>query len=383
MLDVTGTARTDVSAGGYGAGGYDAVLLVSFGGPETPDEVLPFLQNVTRGRDIPEERLKEAGRHYLHFGGRSPINDQNREFLAALRQHLDREGVDLPLYWGNRNWTPTLGDAIEQMRADGVHRALAVFTSAYSSYSGCRQYRENLADARAAVGPDAPLIDRIGPYFNHPGFVGPFVDATSEAVRSLSDADLSAAHLVFTTHSLPVAMAESSGSATTDARSQAPGAYVAQHREVAELVAAGVEGATGVALPWRLVFQSRSGAPHAQWLEPDVDSYLRELAANGASAAVVVPIGFVSDHMEVMWDLDTQARDTAEQLHLPMVRVPTPGADPRTVAMVAELLRERIDGVGRLDRHRLGELGATLDCCPADCCPNPRSPRPAVAECSS
>ena len=200
-----------------------------------PDEVLPFLQNVTRGRDIPEERLKEAGRHYLHFGGRSPINDQNREFLAALRQHLDREGVDLPLYWGNRNWTPTLGDAIEQMRADGVHRALAVFTSAYSSYSGCRQYRENLADARAAVGPDAPLIDRIGPYFNHPGFVDPFVDATSEAVRSLSDADLSAAHLVFTTHSLPVAMAESSGSATTDARSQAPGAYVAQHREVAEL----------------------------------------------------------------------------------------------------------------------------------------------------
>lgn len=383
MLDVTGTARTDVSAGGYDAGGYDAVLLVSFGGPETPDEVLPFLQNVTRGRDIPEERLKEAGRHYLHFGGRSPINDQNREFLAALRQHLDREGVDLPLYWGNRNWTPTLGDAIEQMRADGVHRALAVFTSAYSSYSGCRQYRENLADARAAVGPDAPLIDRIGPYFNHPGFVGPFVDATSEAVRSLSDADLSAAHLVFTTHSLPVAMAESSGSATTDARSQAPGAYVAQHREVAELVAAGVEGATGFALPWRLVFQSRSGAPHAQWLEPDVDSYLRELAANGASAAVVVPIGFVSDHMEVMWDLDTQARDTAEQLHLPMVRVPTPGADPRTVAMVAELLRERIDGVGRLDRHRLGELGATLDCCPADCCPNPRSPRPAVAECSS
>jgi len=383
MLDVTGTARTDVSAGGYGAGGYDAVLLVSFGGPETPDEVLPFLQNVTRGRDIPEERLKEAGRHYLHFGGRSPINDQNREFLAALRQHLDREGVDLPLYWGNRNWTPTLGDAIEQMRADGVHRALAVFTSAYSSYSGCRQYRENLADARAAVGPDAPLIDRIGPYFNHPGFVGPFVDATSEAVRSLSDADLSAAQLVFTTHSLPVAMAESSGSATTDARSQAPGAYVAQHREVAELVAAGVEGATGFALPWRLVFQSRSGAPHAQWLEPDVDSYLRELAANGASAAVVVPIGFVSDHMEVMWDLDTQARDTAEQLHLPMVRVPTPGADPRTVAMVAELLRERIDGVGRLDRHRLGELGATLDCCPADCCPNPRSPRPAVAECSS
>ena len=383
MLDVTGTARTDVSAGGYDAGGYDAVLLVSFGGPETPDEVLPFLQNVTRGRDIPEERLKEAGRHYLHFGGRSPINDQNREFLAALRQHLDREGVDLPLYWGNRNWTPTLGDAIEQMRADGVHRALAVFTSAYSSYSGCRQYRENLADARAAVGPDAPLIDRIGPYFNHPGFVGPFVDATSEVVRTLSDADLSAAHLVFTTHSLPVAMAESSGSATTDARSQAPGAYVAQHREVAELVAAGVEGATGFALPWRLVFQSRSGAPHAQWLEPDVDSYLRELAANGASAAVVVPIGFVSDHMEVMWDLDTQARDTAEQLHLPMVRVPTPGADPRTVAMVAELLRERIDGVGRLDRHRLGELGATLDCCPADCCPNPRSPRPAVAECSS
>ena len=360
---------------------YDALLLVSFGGPEGVDDVIPFLQNVTRGRDIPEERLREAGSHYFHFGGVSPINDQNRSLLDALRAHFAEVELDLPIYWGNRNWTPYLTDAIAQMRADGVRRPLAFFTSAYSSYSGCRQYRENLADAIATVGADTLQIDRIGPYFNHPGFVDPFIDATVEAVQQLTDAQRSNAHLVFTTHSIPVAMADSSGSSTASDTGQPLGAYVAQHREVAHLVARAVNAAAGLDLPWDLVYQSRSGAPHIPWLEPDIDSHLKELTSAGATAAVVVPIGFVSDHMEVMWDLDTQARAAADEVGLPMVRVATPGSDPRTVAMVADLVRERIDGTVASDRKRLGSLPSTADCCPGDCCPNPRGPRPVIGEC--
>jgi len=381
MLGVTDLARS--SAVPTSGTTYDAVLLVSFGGPEQPDDVLPFLKNVTRGRDVPDERLAEAGRHYRHFGGKSPMNDQNRAFLAALRERFDADGIDLPLYWGNRNWTPYLPEAVEQMRADGVRRSLALFTSAYSSYSGCRQYRENLADARAAVGEGAPVIDRIGPYFNHPGFVEPFVEGATAAVCGLTPTERSGARLVFTTHSLPEAMAQTSGSASAAGTAQSPGAYLAQHREVAALVASGVLAATGADLPWRLVFQSRSGAPHVPWLEPDIDSHLRALATDGASAAVVVPIGFVSDHMEVLWDLDTQARATASDVGLPMVRVATPGTDSRTVAMVADLVRERVKGVAPADRVRLGSLGPTLDCCPGDCCPNPRSPGAVVAECGS
>lgn len=354
---------------------YDALLLVSFGGPEGPDEVVPFLQNVTRGRGIPDERLREVGQHYFHFGGVSPINGQNREFLAALRDELPRQGIELPVYWGNRNWTPYLADTLRQMRGDGVRRALAFFTSAYSSYSGCRQYRENLADAIEAVGDGAPQIERLGPYFNHSGFVEPFVDATVAAVQSLGAPELASARLVFTTHSIPESMADSSGAST----GLPGGAYVQQHREVAGLVADAVRAAAGRDLPWDLVYQSRSGAPHIPWLEPDIDAHLRQLAASGCSAAVVVPIGFVSDHMEVMWDLDTQARATADEVGLPMVRVATPGLDPRTVAMVGELVRERLDGVPTGERRRLGGLGAGPDRCAAGCCANARAPRPAVA----
>jgi ferrochelatase len=343
--------------------------------------VIPFLENVLRGKPVPRERMLEVAEHYYHFGGVSPINQQNRELLAALRRRFDVDDIELPLYWGNRNWSPYLADVLAQMHADGVRRALAFFTSAYSSYSGCRQYRENLATAVAAVGDDAPVIDRVGPYFNHPGFVAPFVDATTDAVRGLSDAERARARLVVTTHSIPTVMAESSGSASAPGSAQALGAYVAQHREVAALVASGVAAATGIDLPWSLVFQSRSGAPHIPWLEPDIDSHLRELAASGASAAVVVPIGFVSDHMEVIWDLDTQARAAADEVGLAMVRVRTPGTDPRMVAMVAELVRERLDGVPVAQRRRVGGLGAAWDCCPGDCCPNPRAARPVVAGC--
>ena len=357
---------------------YDAVLLVSFGGPEGPDDVLPFLQNVTRGRDIPEERLREAGRHYDHFGGVSPINAQNRELLTALRARLDDVGIDLPLYWGNRNWTPYLAEAMEQMRADGVRRALAFFTSAYSSYSGCRQYRENLADATASVGAAAPRIDRIGAYFNHPGFLQPFVDATVAAVRGLSGPEGARAQLVFTTHSIPTAMAESSGPGD---EFSPEGANVRQHRDAASLVTAAVATAIGRELPYDVVYQSRSGAPHIPWLEPSIDSHLRALASAECSAAVVVPIGFVSDHIEVLWDLDVQAKAVADEVGLPMARVSTPGTDPRFVAMVADLVRERTEGVPVERRSRLGSLAATWDCCVGDCCPNPRASRPAVASC--
>jgi protoporphyrin/coproporphyrin ferrochelatase len=348
----------------------DALLLVSFGGPEGPDDVVPFLRNVTRGRDIPEERLREVGQHYFHFGGVSPINAQNRALLSTLRDELPLHGLDLPVYWGNRNWAPYLVEALQQMRDDGVRRALAVFTSAYSSYSGCRQYRENLAAARAAVGEGAPAIERIGPYFNHAGFVDPFVDATVTAVADLDPNQQSAVRLVFTTHSIPVAMAESSG--------VPGGAYVRQHLDVAAVVATRASERVGRPLPWDLVYQSRSGAPHVPWLEPDIDGHLRTLAEQGCTAAVVVPVGFVSDHVEVLWDLDTQARAAAAEVGLPMVRVPTPGTDPRFVSMLAELALEHIEERPPGERPRLGDLPASPDRCALGCCPNPRGPLPAV-----
>lgn len=350
---------------------FDALLLVSFGGPEGPDDVVPFLQHVTRGRGIPEERLREVGQHYFHFGGVSPINAQNRAFVDALRDELPRYGLELPVYWGNRNWAPFLEESVRQMRDDGVRRALAFFTSAYSSYSGCRQYRENLAAARAAVGEGAPAIERIGPYFNHPGFVQPFVDGTAEAVASLTEEQRAGAQLVFTTHSIPVSMAHSSGGGSGDA-------YVRQHRDVASVVAAEVSARAGRPLPWELVYQSRSGSPRTPWLEPDIDAHLRDLAASRCTAAVVVPIGFLSDHIEVLWDLDTQARATADEVGLPMVRVRTPGTDPRTVSMVAELALEHIEERPLGGRQRLGDLPASPDRCVRGCCPNPRAPLPAV-----
>lgn len=351
---------------------YDALLLVSFGGPEGPDDVVPFLQNVTRGRGIPAERLREVGQHYFTRGGVSPINEQNRRLLEQLRQALPAAGLPLPVYWGNRNWTPYLRDSVAAMAEDGVTRALAFFTSAYSSYSGCRQYRENLAEAVAAVGPAAPTIDRLGPYWNHRGFVEPFVDATVAALHRLPPEAQPGARLVFTTHSLPVGLADTSG--------PDGGAYVHEHREVAALVADGVAAATGRMHPADLVYQSRSGPSGQPWLEPDVGDHLAALAAAGAPSAVVVPIGFVSDHMEVVWDLDTQARAAADQVGLPIERAATPGTDPRFVQLVVDLVRERVDGVDVAARRRLGRAGAAPDRCPAGCCPNPRGPRPALAE---
>ena len=354
-------------------GSYDALLLVSFGGPEGPDDVVPFLENVTRGRGIPRERLVEVGAHYTAFGGVSPINQQNRDLLAALRADLAGAGIDLPVYWGNRNWDPYLADALREMRADGVTAAICVMTSAYSSYSGCRQYRENLADAVAEVEADgqgpAPRLDKLRHFFDHPGFVEPMVDSVVACVERLAADGVVAPRLVFTTHSIPTASAETSG--------PEGGAYVAQHREVAALVAAAASARVELQDGWDLVYQSRSGAPQIPWLEPDISDHLAALTADGVPGAVIVPIGFVSDHMEVVWDLDTVALDDARALGLPALRSATVGTDPRFVAMVRELVLER---VGSAEPRALSPLGPMHDVCPGTCCPNPRGERPALCQ---
>ena len=331
---------------------YDALLLVSFGGPEGPDEVLPFLEQVTRGRGIPRERLAEVGEHYHLFGGVSPIQEQNRRLLAALRETLP-----LPVYWGNRNSPPFLTDTLREMRDDGVRRAAAFVTSAYSSYSGCRQYREDVARAQTEVGEGAPAVDKLRVFHDHPGFVEPFVDATREALGRAGEG----ARLVFTAHSVPVSMASGS-------------AYVEQLRATARIIAAAV----GHGDAWDLVWQSRSGPPQVPWLEPDVNDHLRELYAGGARAVVLVPIGFVSDHMEVLFDLDTEAVATAATLPgLVLARAATPATDPdpRFVAMVGELLTERAEGWPAAARPSLWpERGPCHDVCPLDCCPAPVRP---------
>jgi ferrochelatase len=350
---------------------YDALLLVSFGGPEKPEDVVPFLENVTRGRGIPRERLEEVGQHYFEFGGRSPINDQNRELLEALREDLKGAGLDLPVYWGNRNWDPYLTDTLRQMKEDGVTRAACFMTSAYSSYSGCRQYRENLADAAEAV-PGGPRLDKLRHYFNHPGFVEPMVDATLAALAELPDDVRTGARLAFVTHSIPTAMNDGAG--------PEGGAYVAQHRSVAEAVVERVRQETGRRHRSELVFCSRSGSPRTPWLEPDVNDHLRALHEEGAAAAVMVPIGFVSDHMEVIYDLDTEALATAAELGLPTTRAATAGVDPRFVAAVRDLLLERAAAERGEDvtRAAVGTLPPSWDRCPVGCCPNPRGPRPAL-----
>ncbi|MBB1246396.1 ferrochelatase [Streptomyces durbertensis] len=362
---------------------YDALLLLSFGGPEGPDDVVPFLENVTRGRGIPRERLEEVGQHYFLFDGISPINAQNRELLAALRADFRDHGLDLPVYWGNRNWAPYLTDTLREMAADGRRRVLVLATSAYASYSGCRQYRENLADALRALtdegvaADDLPRVDKLRHYFNHPGFVEPMTEGVLAALEKLPEEVRRDAQLAFTTHSIPTAAADTSG--PVEAHGDG-GAYVAQHLDVARLIADRVAGRTGVERPWQLVYQSRSGAQHIPWLEPDICDHLEERHAAGAPAVVMVPIGFVSDHMEVLYDLDTEALAKAAELGLPVVRSATVGADPRFVAGIRELVLERAatERGAAPERCALGALGPSHDLCPVGCCPA-RAPKPAAA----
>ncbi|MFF0482138.1 ferrochelatase [Streptomyces sp. NPDC004779] len=359
---------------------YDALLLLSFGGPEGPDDVVPFLENVTRGRGIPKERLKEVGQHYFLFGGVSPINGQNRALLDALRDDFAGAGLRLPVYWGNRNWAPYLTDTLREMVHDGRRHIAVLTTSAYASYSGCRQYRENLADALAvleAEGLPLPRVDKLRHYFNHPGFVEPMVEGVLASLAELDDEDRAGAHLAFTTHSIPDSAADSSGPVADHAPG---GAYVKQHLDVARVIVDAVRERTGVDHPWKLVYQSRSGAPHIPWLEPDICDHLEELHAAGAPAAVMVPIGFVSDHMEVLYDLDTEATAKAAELGLPVRRSATVGADPRFAAAVRELVLERAaaERGTRAERCALGALGPSHDLCPIGCCPA-RAERSAAA----
>jgi protoporphyrin/coproporphyrin ferrochelatase len=337
--------------------GYDAFVLVSFGGPEGPGDVMPFLQNVTAGRGVPPERLAQVAEHYHQFGGISPINQQCRDLLGAVEKEFASTGISLPVYWGNRNWQPYLTDTVRQMAADGVRRALAFVTSAYSSYSSCRQYLADIESARAAVGPAAPEIEKIRQFYNHPGFVGPHASGVASARDALGLSPEDPFDLVFTAHSIPVAMSAASGPPPPGPG----GAYPAQLADTAALVAA----EAGYERQWRLAYSSRSGPPSVPWLEPDINDCLTELAEAGSRAVVVSPIGFVSDHMEVKFDLDVEAAQTAQELGLAFARAVTPGTDPRFVAMITDLVCERLDGTAPL---ALGALGAWPDSCPVGCC---------------
>lgn len=335
-------------------GVYDAIVVVSFGGPEGPDDVMEFLENVTRGRGVPRERLEVVAEHYLARGGVSPINAANRQLIAALEPELAAAGIDLPVYFGNRNWDPFLADTVTAMTEAGVQRALAFVTSAFSTYSGCRQYREDIGAARDAVGSGAPVIDKIRVFGDHPLFI----EAVTGRIRDAVDwetVDPAGTRLVFTAHSIPQSMA-----ANCD--------YVAQLTETARFVAAGLP----VDLEHDLVYQSRSGPPQVPWLEPDVNDHLRALAADATTHVIVVPLGFVSDHMEVIQDLDTEAAATADDVGLTMTRVATAGTHPAFVEMIVELIRERMDP--SLPRRALGSFGARPDVCPADCCLLPARP---------
>jgi ferrochelatase len=334
---------------------YDAILVVSFGGPESKEEVIPFLENVLRGRNVPRERMLAVAEHYYHFDGKSPINQQTRELIAVLDTELRANGPRLPIYWGNRNWHPLLPETLLKMKQDGIRRALGFVTSAYSSYSGCRQYREDIARAQAVVGTGAPEVDKLRAFFNHPLFI----EATVERVRDALDAVPADAQgnvqVVYLAHSIPASMASTSD-------------YVLQLEEVRRLVSLALGHKNDA-----LVYQSRSGAPGQPWLEPDILDYLRRVkAGNLTSAVVLAPIGFISDHMEVVYDLDVEARSVCDSLGLPMTRARTVGVHPKFVGMIRELILERINPGA--ERRAVGSMGPRVDVCAEDCCPAPQRP---------
>lgn len=330
---------------------YDAILIVAFGGPEGRADVLPFLQRVLAGKGIPPARLQAVAEHYYLFDGISPINGQMRALMQTLRAELAAHDLALPVYWGNRNWQPFLADTLHQMAADGVRRALAFFTSAYSSYASCRQYLEDIERARQEAGPHAPLVDKLRGYYNHPGFIAPNIAHVAAALEQLPNARRTDARLVFTAHSIPLRMAQGSD-------------YERQLREAAGLVA------NGVGVPaWDLAYQSRSGPPHQPWLEPDIGDHLADLHTRGVRDVVLAPIGFTSDHMEVIYDLDTEAQQIAADLGMTLIRAKTAGTHPRFVRMIRELVEERL--TPHPERLYLGTHGPRPDFCPETCCAYP------------
>jgi len=356
---------------------YDAIVLAGFGGPEGQDDVIPFLRNVTRGRGIPDERLEEVAHHYRHFGGVSPINEQNRALKAALEAELASRGIDLPVLWGNRNWEPYLRDALVEAHERGFTKLIGLATSAYSSYSSCRQYREDFASALDETGlGDSLQVDKVRQFFDHPGFVEPFVDGVRTAVADFVERgfDEGAIRILFSTHSIPSGDADRSG--PRDRGFGDGGAYAAQHRAVAEVVVR----EAGTDIPWQLVYQSRSGPPTQPWLEPDVNEVIAGFAAEGVEAVVIVPLGFVSDHMEVLWDLDTEATETAERHGIAALRTPTPGTHPAYVRGLVDLVLERVRGVPTAARPAETALGPWYDVCRPSCCENARLGfKPAIA----
>lgn len=337
---------------------YDALLIVAFGGPEGPEDVIPFLENVLRGRNVPRERMMEVAEHYQQLGGKSPINDQVRELKGALEAELKEAGIALPVYWGNRNWHPLLVDTLQEMHRDGMRRVLAVVLSSFSSYSGCRQYRENIASAREPIGEEAPRVDKLRVWYNHPDFIAANADCLRDALEAIPEGERPTARVLFSAHSIPQSMAERC-------------AYESQLLESCRLVTEAV----GVpAEQWQLVYQSRSGRPQDPWLEPDVNDALRSLAAEGTRAVIVMPIGFLSDHVEVQYDLDDEAMETARSLGMTMKRGATVGCHPRFVAMLRKLIEERM-GL-RAGREAVGRYPANHDECPMNCCL--AAPRPAA-----
>ncbi|HEX7998589.1 MAG TPA: ferrochelatase [Pyrinomonadaceae bacterium] len=327
---------------------YDALLFVSFGGPEGMADVMPFLENVLRGKNVPPERMRAVAHHYELFGGVSPINEQNRQLIAALKAELETNGPRLPIYWGNRNWHPLLTETISQMAADGIKHALGFFTSAYSSYSGCRQYREEIERARVEVGPGAPRVDKLRAFYNHPGFIEANSARVRAALEQIPFERRRAAEIAFTAHSIPLTMA-------------AGCEYQNQLLETCRLIALQLQHED-----WRLVFQSRSGPPTQPWLEPDICEHLTKLKEAGTVDVVVAPVGFISDHMEVRYDLDTEARALCERINLNMVRAATVGTHPAFVSMIRELILERVQPDA--PRRFLGTRGPVQDVCPVDCC---------------
>jgi protoporphyrin/coproporphyrin ferrochelatase len=336
---------------------YDAVLVMGFGGPERAEDVMPFLEKVVSGRGVPRERLLSVAEHYYHLGGRSPINDHCRALIECLKRELAAHAIDLPIYWGNRNWHPFVSDTVASMQRDGIKRALVYVTSAFSSYSGCRQYREDLDKARASVGEGAPELDKLRVFYNHPGFIEAVVDRIEEALARVPEDRRKGARFVFTAHSIPLGMASGCD-------------YVAQLREIAGVVAERFGRSD-----CDVVFQSRSGPPQVPWLEPDIGDHLRALAARGdVKDVVLVPLGFVSDHMEVIWDLDHEATDIAAELKLGLYRASTPGEHPAFVAMIRELIQERL-GTVTTRRTCAGSVPRPDRCAPGCCAYTPARPQ--------
>ncbi|MDL1882233.1 ferrochelatase [Anaerolineae bacterium CFX8] len=357
-MSIYGAQTADAPKFDDEAHAYDALLVLSFGGPEAMDDVIPFLQNVAEGRNIPRERLEEVAAHYYDFGGVSPINAQNRALIAALETRLKETDLDLPIYFGNRNWHPFVTDTIRQMVADGVKRVLVLVTSAFSSYSGCRQYREDVIRACETVGEGVPVFDKLRVFYNHPGFIEPMIEKTQQALNQFPAELRQDVHVIFTAHSIPMGMARHSD-------------YVVQLEEVCQLVADRI-GTTN----YKLVYQSRSGPPQVPWLEPDICDYLTDIHKQQIKNVLIVPIGFISDHMEVLFDLDTEAQQLATELGINLARAETVGIHPTFIEMIHELILERM--TDNPERRYLGTRGPNHDVCPLNCCLKGEGGRPSA-----